>query len=198
MRLTAPFVIAGLVFVAAPAAAQDDGHRIVVRDVVRDDAGRRLPGRNNGPEQTERFSRKVKIGRDGRFSLSNISGDIIGHRRIGRRGVDRGGQADARRQERAGRRADHRRRPRRGASTSRPNHGQNADATGTAAATHVSVDYTVTLPASASVDLHSVSGIDQGDRRPRLAARRDDQRRRDDHRRAASSRPPRPCRATCR
>ena len=34
-------------------------------------------GRNNGPEQTERFSRKVKIGRDGRFRLGNISGDII-------------------------------------------------------------------------------------------------------------------------
>ena len=33
-------------------------------------------GRNNGPEQTERFSRKVKIGRDGRFSLGNIAGDI--------------------------------------------------------------------------------------------------------------------------
>ena len=79
MRLTAPFVIAGLALAAAPALAQDDGHRIVLRDVIRDARrGRaRIRGANNGPEQTERFSRKVKIGRDGRFSLGNISGDII-------------------------------------------------------------------------------------------------------------------------
>jgi len=33
-------------------------------------------GRNNGPEQTERFSRKIRIGRDGRFTLNNIAGEI--------------------------------------------------------------------------------------------------------------------------
>ena len=43
---------------------------------------------------------------------------------------------------------------------------------------HVSVDYTVVVPASASVDLHSISGIGEGDRRARLAAQRVDQRRR--------------------
>ena len=62
---------------AAPAVAQDSGHRLVFRDVVRVARSGAYQGRNNGPEQTERFSRKVKIGRDGRFSLSNISGDIV-------------------------------------------------------------------------------------------------------------------------
>ena len=77
MRLTAPFVLAGLALVAAPAVGQDDGHRVVLRDLVRTLRPGAYQGRNNGPEQTERVSRKVKIGRDGRFSLANIAGDIV-------------------------------------------------------------------------------------------------------------------------
>src|SRR5262245_19964928 len=38
---------------------------------------RAYQGRNSGPEQTERFSRKVRVGRDGRVSISNISGNIV-------------------------------------------------------------------------------------------------------------------------
>src|SRR5439155_9126945 len=34
-------------------------------------------GRNRGPDQTERFSRRVKVGRDGRVSVGNIAGDIV-------------------------------------------------------------------------------------------------------------------------
>lgn len=30
-----------------------------------------------GPEQTDRFSRRIKIGRDGRFSITNLSGNIV-------------------------------------------------------------------------------------------------------------------------
>src|SRR6476620_323552 len=79
MRLLTTVVLAALAFGSAPALAQDDDHRIVARVVVRDVATAVRPGphqgRNNGPEQTERFTRKVKIGRDGRFTLSNISGD---------------------------------------------------------------------------------------------------------------------------
>ena len=31
----------------------------------------------SGPEQTERFSRRIKIGRDGRLSITNIAGNIV-------------------------------------------------------------------------------------------------------------------------
>ena len=164
MRLSTPLVIAGLALVAAPALAQDEGRRIVVRDVtrevVREVLGAVKPGayqgRNNGPEQTERFSRKVKIGRDGRFSLNNIAGDIVVSAGSGdevsieavkrTRGDkselanvqitvdDRAGRVDVRTEH------EQNRRDRNGRSD------------------HVSVDYTVTVPASVSVDLHSVSG----------------------------------------
>ena len=160
MRLSTPFVIAGLALVAAPALAQDDGRRIVVRDVTREVMWAVKPGtyqgRNNGPEQTERFSRKVKIGRDGRFSLNNISGEIVVSAGSGdevsieavkRTRGDKSELANVQIMvdDRAGRvevRTDHEqnRRDRNGRSD------------------HVSVDYTVTVPASVSVDLHSVSG----------------------------------------
>jgi DUF4097 and DUF4098 domain-containing protein YvlB len=164
MRLTAPLFFSALGLVAAPAIAQDDGHGIVarevVRGVVRELTGAVRPGpyqgRNNGPEQTERFSRKVKIGRDGRFSLANISGDIVVTAGSGdevsieavkrTRGDkselanvlitvdDRAGRVDVRTEH------EQNRRDRNGGSD------------------HVSVDYTVTVPASVSVDVHSVSG----------------------------------------
>jgi len=156
MRLTAPFVIAGLAMVAAPAVAQDDGQRIVLRDMVRTLRPGAYQGRNNGPEQTERFSRKVKIGRDGRFSLNNIAGDIVVTAGPGdevsieavkkTRGDkselanvqitvdDRAGRVDVRTEYEQNRTDRNRRTDR------------------------VSVDYTVTVPASASVDLHSISG----------------------------------------
>src|SRR4051794_8839089 len=73
-----------------PAAAQpphDADPRIVIREQVRDvirgvpvvkerELARAYQGRNRGPEESERFSRKVRLGRDGRFSVSNIAGDI--------------------------------------------------------------------------------------------------------------------------
>jgi DUF4097 and DUF4098 domain-containing protein YvlB len=156
MRLTAPFVIAGLAIVAAPAVAQDDGHRIVLHDMVRTVRPGAYQGRNNGPEQTERFSRKVKMGRDGRFSLNNITGDVVVTAGPGdevsieavkkTRGDkselanvqitvdDRAGRVDVRTEYEQNRTLRNRR------------------------TDHVSVDYTVTVPASASVDLHSISG----------------------------------------
>jgi DUF4097 and DUF4098 domain-containing protein YvlB len=156
MRLTAPFVIAGLALMAAPAVAQDDGHRIVRRDLAGTLRPGAYQGRNNGPEQTERFSRKVKIGRDGRVSVSNISGDILVtggtgdevsieavKRTRGDRGElarvqilvdDRAGRVDVRTER----------------EQNRTDRNRQSDP--------VSVDYTITLPASASVDLHSVSG----------------------------------------
>jgi DUF4097 and DUF4098 domain-containing protein YvlB len=155
MRFTAAFVIAGLGLAAGPAQAQDP--QPAVRDLMRTSLRPgAYQGRNNGPEQSEHFSRKVKLGRDGRFSLTNISGDIVVTAGSGdevsieavkrTRGDkselanvqitvdDRAGRVDVR-TEYDQNRSD---RNRRGNS--------------------VSVDYTISLPASASADLHSVSG----------------------------------------
>src|SRR4051812_48546282 len=77
MRLTLPFAIAGLVLASSAAGAQDGRERIVRRDVVRTVRAGAYQGRDRGAEQTERFSRKVKVGRDGRVSIANIAGDII-------------------------------------------------------------------------------------------------------------------------
>lgn len=156
MRRTAPFVIAGLALAAVPARAQDDGPRTVLRDMVRAVRPGVYQGRNNGAEQTERFSRKVKIGRDGRFSLANIAGDIVV---AGGAGDEvsieavkrtRGDKSELARvqitvDDRAGRvdvRTEH--------EQNRTDRNRYSD--------HVSVDYTVTVPASATVDLRSISG----------------------------------------
>src|SRR5262249_11167150 len=171
MRLTVPFVIAGLLL-TAPAGAQDPDPRIVVHEIVRDvvrdvhrDVSREVArdfagaprtayqGRDRGPEQTERFSRKVKIGRDGRVSVQNISGDIVVSGGSGdevsieavKRGRREPAQLAATRivvEERAGRvdvRTEY--------DNSRFYRNNN-----------VSVDYTVTVPSGTSVDLKSVSG----------------------------------------
>jgi len=159
MRLRLPsLVIAGLAVVAAPAAAQDGGHPLALREIVRTAVRPgAYQGRNNGPEQSERFSRKIKIGRDGRFSLANISGDITVTAGSGdevsidavkrTRGDkselgmvqivvdDRAGRVDVRTEYEQQNRSE---RNRRGNS--------------------VSVDYTVVVPASVSVDVHSISG----------------------------------------
>ena len=155
MRLMVPFVIAGVAITAVSAGAQDPARRIVLRDVERAANGRAYQGRNAGAQQSERFSRKVKIGRDGRVSISNISGDIVvtggsgdevSIEAVKRTRGDRSELASVEIvvEERAGRvevRAEHDRmrdRGRRGDSAS--------------------VDFTVTVPASASLDVHSVSG----------------------------------------
>jgi len=76
MRLTSSILVAGLAVPAAPAGAQSipaNAMREAVRGGTHSYQGRT---RNSGPEQTEKFSRKIKIGRDGRVSIENISGDI--------------------------------------------------------------------------------------------------------------------------
>ncbi len=110
---------------------------------------RAYQGRNNGPEQTERFSRKVRIGRDGRVSVSNIAGDIVVNAGSGdevsieavKRSRGDAGQLSSVRidvEERGG------------AVFVRTTHTGRND--------HVSVDYTITMPAAAAADVHSVSG----------------------------------------
>jgi DUF4097 and DUF4098 domain-containing protein YvlB len=156
-------VIAALALAAAPAAAQhpdpyDRDPRLVIREAVKDvvrglrpigDNARAYQGRDRGPEQTERFTRKVKIGRDGRFTLSNIagnitvtggSGDEVSIDAVKRTRGDAGQLATVHVlvEERGGRvdvRTDH-----------------------TARNDRVSVDYTVAVPASAAVDVKSISG----------------------------------------
>jgi DUF4097 and DUF4098 domain-containing protein YvlB len=138
-----PFVLAGGL-VASNASAQ----HVAIRDTIR----RALPtyqGRNRGPEQTEHFSRKIRIGRDGRVSVGNIAGDIVvtggsgdevSIDAIKRTRADRSelGSVQIDVVERAGR------------VDVRTEHTGRND--------HVSVDYTITVPASAAIELHSVSG----------------------------------------
>jgi len=168
----------GVLAAAAPAAGQADEprivHREVVREVVRDgahgvthDAVREVvreaaatprhayQGRDRGPEQTERFSRKVKIGRDGRVSVSNISGDItvtagggdeVSIEAVKRTRGDQRELAEVRIvvDDRAGRvdvRTEY--------TTDRGFRNNNS---------RVSVDYTLTVPSGTAVDMKSVSG----------------------------------------
>jgi DUF4097 and DUF4098 domain-containing protein YvlB len=149
MRTIVVFLIAGLA--AAPAVAQDDAH--LRRDVVRAAHAGAYQGRDRGAEQTERVSRKVRLARDGRVSVSNVSGDIVVTGGAGdevsieavkhTRG-DQGQLAAVRVvvDDRAGRveiRTEY--------DNSRLFRNNN-----------VSVDYTVTVPNGASVEAKSVSG----------------------------------------
>jgi DUF4097 and DUF4098 domain-containing protein YvlB len=161
MRLTfRSLVIAGLATaVAVPVLAQDEAHHPALRDVIR--AAVRpgaYQGRNNGPEQTERVSRKVKIGRDGRVSLSNISGDIIVTAASGDEvSIEavkrtRGDKSELARvqitvDERAGR-----------VDVRTEYDQERTDRNDRRRGNAVSVDYTVSVPVSVSAELHSVSG----------------------------------------
>jgi DUF4097 and DUF4098 domain-containing protein YvlB len=149
MRLSLSFVAAALAFGVAAAGAQDIDRPVAARAKAKEVRERVRAYQGRGADQTERFSRKVRIGRDGRVSISNIAGDIavtggsgdevsieaVKHTR-GDRGElarveivveDRAGHVDV-----------------------RTNHTGRND--------HVSVDYTVTVPSAASVDISSVSG----------------------------------------
>lgn len=160
-RIVGTALVVALTSVARPVAAQDPDDRdprIVVREQVRDvirghvlvrGTPRAYQGRDRGPEQTERFSRKVRLGRDGRFTIQNIAGNITV---TGGSGDEVSIEAVKRTRgdisqlatvhilvdERPGRvevRTDH-----------------------TARNDRVSVDYTVTVPTSTGVDVKSVSG----------------------------------------
>jgi DUF4097 and DUF4098 domain-containing protein YvlB len=64
MRRT--FLAVAMIAAAVPASAQE-------KKVIQI---RAYQGRNSGPEQTDHFTGKYKIARDGRVSIQNISGDI--------------------------------------------------------------------------------------------------------------------------
>jgi DUF4097 and DUF4098 domain-containing protein YvlB len=147
-------IVLAVCAVGAPAAPQGPGgHRIVAREGNRIASVGAYQGRNRGPEQTERFSRRVRIGRDGRVAISNVSGEItvtggsgdeVSIEGVKRTRGDRGelGRVRIDVDERPGRvevRTDYDRDWR--------------DRSG-----NVWVDYTVTVPSSAAVDVKSVSG----------------------------------------
>ena len=154
MRLHLSLAVAALALTAAGAAAQtgvrvDAPVRVVVPEVARAVRTHAYQGRNNGPEQTARFSRKIKLGADGRVSVQNIAGNIIvtagGGDEMSIEAVKRtrGDQSQLATvhidvDERSGR--------------------VDVRTTHTAGNDRVSVDYTIVVPASASVDVKSVSG----------------------------------------
>ena len=166
MRFRLPLALVAFGCLAASAAAQnrDPDPRIAIRETVREvlttrsvkEIARAYQGRDRGPEQTERFSRKVKVGRDGRVSIGNIAGDI----------VVTGGSGDevsidAVKRTRGDRNELTRVRiivdERGGRVDVRTEHGQNRfDRNGRG--DRVSVDYTVTVPSGATVDVKSISG----------------------------------------
>ena len=153
MRLTPVMLLAAFAAGAVPALAQDAPPHLLAREVARAARTAAYQGRARGPEQTDRFSRKLKLGRDGRVSVSNISGDIVVTGGSGdevsidavkRTRGDQGQLANVRIvvDDRPGRvdvRTDY-------------------DMGRSVRNNNVSVDYTVTVPSGASVELKSVSG----------------------------------------
>src|SRR5260221_1583174 len=81
MSPTAAIAASLLVLAAAPAPAQSPLQQ--AREEARQTYRRAMAearefyqGRNRGPEQSDTLSRKIKVGRDGRVSISNVSGSI--------------------------------------------------------------------------------------------------------------------------
>jgi hypothetical protein len=147
MRRSFGFAAAFVVAATAASAQTVDVH--VIRQTIRN-ASHAYQGRDRGPEQTDRFTGKYKIGRDGRVSVANISGDIVVTGGSGdevsvdavkRTRGDRSTLADVQVQvDNAPTRVEIR--------TEYPGRSR----------TNVSVDYTIGVPNGASVELHSVSG----------------------------------------
>ena len=151
MRLTASSLRRrGSVLAAAAAGAQDlaPGRSISLETSTRGDS--RYAGRVSGPQQRPGADRALLAQSQDRPRRTVQHREHLRrhhrHRRFRRRGVDRSGEADARRQGRARPRADRRRRSRR--PRRRP-HRARTNRSDRNRRDHVSVDYTVTVPASA-------------------------------------------------
>ena len=155
MRLHLSLVVAGLALTAAAAAAQDGVRvdvpnvRVLVPDVAKSVRTRAYQGRNNGPEQTERFSRKIKLGRDGRVSVQNIAGDIT---------VTTGSGDELSIEAVKRTRGDHSQLAGVHIDVDERSGRVDVRTTHTARNDRVSVDYSIVLPASADVDVKSISG----------------------------------------
>jgi DUF4097 and DUF4098 domain-containing protein YvlB len=147
MRIQVSLTVLLLAGAAAGAAAQDSALAAHARAQAAREVTRAYQGRSS--DRSERFSKRVKIGRDGRLSVTNIAGDItvtggsgdevsieaVKHARSDR---DDLGSVDIDVDDRGGR------------VEVRTNYtGRNE---------HVSVDYTITVPSSAAVELNAISG----------------------------------------
>jgi DUF4097 and DUF4098 domain-containing protein YvlB len=147
MRIQLSLAALFVAVAAAGAGAQDEpvaarSHARVARELARAYQGR-------GPEQTERFSKRVKMGRDGRLTVANVSGDItvtggtgdeVSIEAVKRARGDRDDlrSVDIEVDDRGGR------------VEVRTNYsGRNE---------HVAVDYTITVPSTAAVELSAVAG----------------------------------------
>ena len=148
MRIQLSMAALLVTFAAAGAGAQDEAvaaarsHARAARELARAYQGR-------GPEQTERFSKRVKMGRDGRLTVSNVSGDItvaggpgdeVSIEAVKRARGDRDDlrSVDIEVEDRGGR-----------VEVRTSYSGRNE---------HVAVDYTITVPSTAGVELNAVAG----------------------------------------
>lgn len=129
--------------------AQGPNPRIVIREGARRVGSGAYQGRDRGPERTERFSRRIKIGRDGRVSVQNIAGDITV---TGGPGDDVSIEAVKRtRGDQSQLQSVH---------IDVDEHTGRVDVrtTHTGRNDRVSVDYTITVPSAAGVEVRSISG----------------------------------------
>jgi len=153
MRLTVALLAAGITAAAVPAPAQDAPHRLGIREMVRTAHAGAYQGRDRGPEQTERFSRKVRLGRDGRVSIQNISGDIVvtsgSGDEVSIEAIKRG-RGDQRQLAAVRIVVDDR--------PGRVDVRTEYDRNGFDRNNNVSVDYTVVVPNGAAVEMKSISG----------------------------------------
>jgi DUF4097 and DUF4098 domain-containing protein YvlB len=146
MRLRFSLVAVALMASAASASAQEPAPGI--GDRVARALSRAYQG-GSGPEQTERFSRRIKIARDGRFSISNVAGDVLITGGAGDEvSIEAVKRARGSSSNLAGVRIDVDGRPGR----------VDVRTTRTAWNDRVSVDYTIIVPAGVSVEARSVSG----------------------------------------
>ena len=147
---------------AAAAQAQDADARLKPHAIgaetsraMRVEAARAYQGRNQGSEQTERFSRKVRVGRDGRVRVENISGNIVITTGSGDEvSIEAVKRTRGSQNELANVQIIVDERP--GRVEIRTEHERNFRDRGRS--DHTSVDYTLTIPSGASIDAHSVSG----------------------------------------
>ena len=143
MRLSLTFVMAALATNAAPAIAQTPHLNEIVRI-------RAYQGRDRGPEQTDRFSAKYHLGRDGRVSVANISGDIVVTAGSGEEvSVDavKHGRGDRSQLDQVRIEADN-----------APGRVDIKTVYPMRSNSNVSVDFTIVVPAGASLEVHSISG----------------------------------------